>query len=505
MAVQEFIRRIQDLLKTDSGISGNAQKIEQIAWMLFLKIYATKEEDWDLEYDDYVSIVPEECKWEAWAVDTKDENGKPDGTALTGDDLLNFVNNTLFPTLKNLEIDESTPINKTILKSAFEDTNNYQKDGILLRQALNIVDEVDFTDNEERHAFGYIYESLLKDLQSSGDSGEYYTPRAVTDFVVQQVKPVLGERVADFACGTGGFLASALNYLKPQRKTPADADLYDKSIYGMEKKSLPYILCAINMLLHDVQMPEIIHANTLERSYKDYYYAEQFGVILMNPPYGGNERDIVKKNFPADLSNSETSDLFLSVVMFRLKRNGRCGIVLPDGFLFGTDATKVSIKKKLLKEFNLHTIIRLPAGVFAPYTSITTNVLFFDKTMPTEQIWFYRVDPPAGLKSFSKNRPLTNEHMKPVLAWLDNKEEIIVDDMPKAKCYSIQEIVDLGYNLDLCGFTQSEDVILSPLELLNQYTAKKATLDAAVDCLCKEVATIFGNQGGAKDDCYSVT
>ncbi|MGL5530373.1 MAG: N-6 DNA methylase, partial [Culicoidibacterales bacterium] len=210
MSVTNFVKRIQDIMRKDSGINGDAQRIEQIVWMLFLKMYDAREEEWELLDDNYVSLLPEELKWRSWAVDNKD------GKALTGDELLNFVNNTLFPTIKNLEIDSETPMNQVILKQAFEDANNYQKNGTYLRQVVNIVDEIDFHAAEERHAFGTMYESFLKDLQSAGNAGEFYTPRAVTDFMVEVTKPVLGERVADFACGTGGFLSSALNVLKPQ-------------------------------------------------------------------------------------------------------------------------------------------------------------------------------------------------------------------------------------------------------------------------------------------------
>lgn len=487
MAITNFVKRIQDVMRNDAGVNGDAQRIEQIVWTLFLKIYDAKEEEWELINDDYVSIIPDEYKWRNWAVDDKD------GKALTGEALLDFVNNKLFPALKNLEVSEDTPMNQMMVRYAFEDANNYMKDGILLRQVINIVDEIDFTEYEERHAFGSIYESFLKDLQSAGNSGEFYTPRAVTDFMVKVIKPKLGERIADFACGTGGFLVSALNELYEESLTSNEnKEIYNNTVYGVEKKALPHILCVTNMLLHDIDNPEIIHGNTLETDYKEYRKMEKFDIVLMNPPYGGNEKDSVKANFPMELRSSETADLFMDIIMFRLKKNGRCGIILPDGFLFGTDNAKVNIKKKLLEEFNLHTVIRMPHSVFAPYTSITTNILFFDNTHPTEETWFYRLDMPEGYKNFSKKKPMKLEHFAPALEWWDNREEIEVDGFPKAKKYTVDEIAANGYNIDLCGFPHEEEEILAPMDLINQYQEKRASLNAEIDHVLEKITSMLG-------------
>ena len=487
MAITNFVKRIQDVMRNDAGVNGDAQRIEQIVWTLFLKIYDAKEEEWELINDDYVSIIPDEYKWRNWAVDDKD------GKALTGDALLDFVNNKLFPALKNLEVSEDTPMNQMMVRYAFEDANNYMKDGILLRQVINIIDEIDFTEYEERHAFGSIYESFLKDLQSAGNSGEFYTPRSVTDFMVKVIKPKLGERIADFACGTGGFLVSALNELYDESLTSNEnKEIYNNTVYGVEKKALPHILCVTNMLLHDIDNPEIIHGNTLETDYKEYRKMEKFDIVLMNPPYGGNEKDSVKANFPMELRSSETADLFMDIIMFRLKKNGRCGIILPDGFLFGTDSAKVNIKKKLLEEFNLHTVIRMPHSVFAPYTSITTNILFFDNTHPTEETWFYRLDMPEGYKNFSKTKPMKLEHFAPALEWWDNREEIEVDGFPKAKKYTLDEIAANGYNIDLCGFPHEEEKILDPMDLIDQYQEKRASLNAEIDHVLEKITSMLG-------------
>lgn len=487
MAISNFVKRIQDVMRNDSGVNGDAQRIEQIVWILFLKIYDAKEEAWELYDDNYTSIIPEGLKWRDWAMDRKD------GEALTGDGLLDFVNNTLFPTLKNLEIDETTPMSQVIVRYAFEDANNYQKDGVLLRQVVNIIDEIDFTEYKERHEFGAIYESFLKDLQSAGNAGEFYTPRAVTDFMVKVVKPVLGDKIGDFACGTGGFLTSALNELDKQvGNSLENREIYNKSVYGIEKKALPHMLCVTNMLIHDIDDPNILHGNALEMDYKYMRKMEPFDVILMNPPYGGSEKDSVKSNFPTELRSSETADLFMNVIMYRLKKNGRCAVIIPDGFLFGTDNGKFNIKKKLFGEFNLHTVVRMPHSVFAPYTSIRTNILFFDNTEPTKETWFYRVDMPEGYKNFSKTRPMKLDHFNDALNWWENREEIEVDGFPKAKRYSIDEIIERSYNIDLCGFPHEEEVILEPMDLIQEYQEKRASLNAEIDHVLEQITSMLG-------------
>ena len=461
-----FVKRLRDIMRNDAGINGDAQRIEQIAWMLFLKVYDAKEQDWKWDDENYVSIIPEECRWQNWAIDDHT------GTAMTGDRLLNFVNNTLFPTLKTLPVDVSTPIKKAIVQTTFADANQYMKDGVLLRQVINVIDDLDLGDYEESHAFGEIYETILKELQSAGSSGEFYTPRAVTDFMAKMINPQIGEQVADFACGTGGFLTSWLKELSAKIETTEDQAAYDASIYGIEKKQFPYMLCITNMLLHGIDVPKIYHDNSLLKDVLDYTRDDQFDVILMNPPYGGNEKTEVKNHFPADLASSETADLFMSVIMYRLKKDGRAAVILPDGFLFGTDNAKVAIKKKLFSEFNLHTVIRMPHSVFSPYTSITTNILFFDRTKPTEETWFYRLDMPEGYKNFSKTKPMELKHFTPAMNWWNNREEISIDGFDKAKKYTAEEIAARNYNIDLCGYPHEEEEILPPKELIQQYQEK---------------------------------
>lgn len=482
-----FVKRIRDIMRNDAGVNGDAQRIEQITWMLFLKVYDSKEQDWEMDDDDYTSIIPENCRWENWAKDDKS------GKAMTGDALLNFVNNTLFPTLKTLPVDGETPIKKAIVQTTFADANNYMKDGVLLRQVINIIDELDLSSYEESHAFGEIYEAILKELQSAGSSGEFYTPRAVTDFMAKMIKPAIGEKMADFACGTGGFLTSWLKELQPQIKNADDVQKYGQSIYGIEKKQFPYMLCITNMLLHDIELPQIYHANTLLNDVLNYTEDDKFDVVLMNPPYGGNEKNDVKSHFPADLASSETADLFMSVIMYRLMTNGRAAVILPDGFLFGTDNAKVNIKKKLLSEFNLHTVIRMPGSVFAPYTSITTNILFFNNDGATKETWFYRLDMPDGYKHFSKTKPMKLEHFEPVIQWWNNRQEITADGFDKAKKYTAEELAqDKGYNLDLCGYPHEEEEILEPMDLIQRYEEQRASLNAEIDRVLADITAILG-------------
>ena len=474
-------------MRNDAGINGDAQRIEQLSWMLFLKVYDAKEQDWEWDDENYVSIIPDECRWANWAHDDRS------GRAMTGDRLLDFVNNTLFPTLKKLPVDASTPIKKAIVQTTFADANNYMKDGVLLRQVINVIDDIDLSDYKESQAFGEIYESILKELQSAGSAGEYYTPRAVTEFMAQMIKPRIGEKMADFACGTGGFITSWLKELKKNVVTTDDEAECSRSIYGIEKKQFPYMLCITNMLLHDLDVPQVFHDNSLLKDVLDYTDDDRFDVILMNPPYGGSEKADVKKHFPADLASSETADLFMSVIMYRLKQNGRAAVILPDGFLFGTDNAKINIKKKLLSEFNLHTIIRMPGSVFSPYTSITTNILFFERTGPTAETWFYRLDMPEGYKHFSKTKPMKPEHFAPALEWWNDRKPLEKDGFDKAKCFTAKQLSEeLGYNFDQCGFPHEEEEILAPVDLIRRYEEERASLNAEIDRVLEEIKAKLG-------------
>lgn len=436
MTITSLIKSIQDIMRQDAGVDGDAQRISQLVWMLFLKVYDAKEAEWELFEEDYESIIPEDLRWRNWA---EDEEG------MTGDELLEFVNERLFKELKDLTVDETTDKRALIVKSVFEDSYNYMKSGTLLRQLINKLNEIDFDEYEDRHAFNDIYETILKDLQSAGNAGEYYTPRVLTDFIIEMLNPQIGEQVADFACGTGGFLVSSLKHLENQIKTVEDRKIVQSSLFGIEKKPLPHLLCMTNLLLHDVDSPNILRDNSLSTNVRDYREKDKYDVIAMNPPFGGVEEVGIQINFPTEFRTSETADLFMTLIMYRLKETGRVGVILPDGFLFGDDNAKVAIKEKLLSEFNLHTIVRVPNGVFAPYTSIATNVLFFDKTKPTEKIDYYQVPLPEGIKNgFTKTRPFKTQHLQGVKDWWNNRDKENIN----AYSVTIEEIKKANYNLD---------------------------------------------------------
>lgn len=497
MTLGNFIKRFRDITRNDSGINGDAQRIEQLTWMLFLKIYDDMEIEREILDDKYQSIVPKGMRWNEWA-------NTDDDKARKGSDLLQFVDGELFPALQNLDLPPNCPKYQSVIKSVFEDIHNYMKDGVLLHQVLQLINERDFTDPEESHTFGTIYETILRGLQSAGSAGEFYTPRALTDFMAQHVNLKIGDTVADFACGTGGFLNSARKILAPlaEQGTNQDREIVGKCFFGIEKKPLPYLLCVTNLLLNRVDVPNIVHGNSLVKRLDDYTAKDQFSVILMNPPYGGSELSEIQQNFPAQLRSAETADLFMVLIMKRLKKDGRAAVVVPDGFLFGT-GNKAAIKERLLKRFNLHTILRLPTSVFSPYTSIATNVLFFDGVATsdatldkegvwaTEKTWFYRMDMPEGYKAFSKTKPMLLEHMKPVDDWWNNRQELIIDGFPKAKAFTPEELKALDFNFDQCGFAEAEEEILSPKELIAKYQAEREAHEAVLDKTLKRILDLI--------------
>ncbi len=485
-----LVKRLQDIMRGDD-LSGTVQYLKQTIWLLFLKIYDAREEKWEIIEDNYQSIIPEEYRWHNWAVDNKD------GKALTGDELIKFVNNELIPALKDLPVDENTPKRQLIVYNVFQDVNNAMKDGTKLRQMINVLNEIDFSEYKDAHEFGDLYETMLKDLQESKrDGGEFYTPRALTDFITEMVDPSIGDTIADFACGTGGFLISALKYLENKVGTNADdMKACGKNLYGIEKKSFPYQLALTNLILHDVDEPNIFYDNSLKKNVRDYKDEDKFDVILMNPPYGGTEDDVIKSNFPSDMACSETANLFMVLIMYRLKVNGRAGVVLPDGFLFGTDGAVKAIKEKLFRDFNVHTIVRLPRSVFSPYASIPTNVLFFDANKEgTKETWFYRLDLPDGYKAFSKTKPIKSEHFQCVRDWWTNREEIVDEDgFYKSKKYAIKEIKDGNYNIDLCGYPKKVEEILEPDAVINNYLEAKKSNDQKIKEIIEQIQKIIGD------------
>ena len=510
MAVNNIIKRIQNIMRSDAGINGDAQRIEQMTWMFFLKVYDTQEETWEYkaytEKKEYESIIPEPLRWRNWAIDEKD------GKAMTGDVLLNFINNVLFPvikgqdaeyngeTIKGIVVSAETPRYKSIVQETFADLNQYMKDGTLLRQVVNIVNEIEFDDADDRHTFGDIYEGILKDLQSAGNAGEFYTPRALTDFIVKMLNPQLGETFGDFTSGTGGFLTSALNHMSQQVKSAADGEKLQHAVIGQEWKPLPYLLSITNLLLHDIDAPNIRHCDSLGTNVSDFKDSDKVDVIGMNPPYGGSTGTSVQSNFPSAYRSSETADLFIALIMYRLKAGGRCGVIIPDGFLFGTEGAKLALKENLLRKFNLHTIIRLPGSIFSPYTSIATNILFFDNEKAegaeegfrTKETWFYRLDMPEGYKHFSKTKPMKVEHCQPIIDWWNDRKEIVSEEIgEKSRVFTAQELMDMGCNFDQCKFPKDEEEVLRPEELLNQYHKLKDALNEEIENVVLSIEAIL--------------
>ena len=465
MSVTTTIKSIQDTMRKDPGVDGDAQRISQLAWLLFLKIFDDRETELEVLEDDYRSPIPEELRWRNWAAD-------PEG--MTGDELLDFVNNQLFPRLKNLKATGGPGDRAIVVQQGFGDAFNYMKSGTLLRQVLNRINEdIDFNSARSRHLFGDIYEKILKDLQSAGNAGEFYTPRAVTQFMADILDPRLGESVLDPACGTGGFLTGAIeNIRRKYVKTPADEETLQASIHGVEKKPLPHLLCTTNMLLHGLDIPsQIRRDNTLARPLRSYGPKDRVDVILTNPPFGGMEEDGIETNFPKAFQTRETADLFLVLIIHLLKPGGRAAVVLPDGTLFG-EGVKTRIKARLLKECNLHTIVRLPNAVFSPYTTIKTNLLFFIKGDPTTEVWYYEHAYPPGYKSYSKTKPIRIEQFEPEKAWWENREE-----NEHAWRVPLAEIEAANYNLDIKNPTaDSAPSELSAAEILEQIIENEAAI-----------------------------
>lgn len=479
MSLTALIKSIQDIMRQDAGVDGDAQRISQLVWMLFLKIFDDKEQERELESDNYESPIPESLRWRSWA--SHDEG-------ITGDELLDFINNDLFKTIKEMELAETDDPRKFMVREVFQDSYNYMKSGTLIRQVINKINQVDFNDLKDRHVFNDIYEKLLKDLQSAGNAGEYYTPRAVTQFMADMVNPQLGETVLDPACGTGGFLVCALENMRKQAKGPDDWQMLAQSLKGIEKKPLPHLLCTTNLILHDIDLPMVRRDNSLARPLRDYGEQDRVNVILTNPPFGGTEEPGIENNFPASYRTRETADLFLLLIIQLLKDKGRAGIVLPDGFLFG-EGVKTRIKERLLEKCNLHTIVRLPNGVFNPYTGIRTNLLFFEKGKPTEDIWYYEHPYPEGFKSYSKTKPMRIEEFEPEKAWWNQREE-----NEFAWKVSVEEIEKRNFNLDIRNPNTEDEDHGDPEELLQKYYDLEKQIGNVRDQLKKELMSALGGR-----------
>lgn len=486
--VSGVIKSIQDIMRKDVGVDGDAQRISQLVWMFFLKIFDDREEEVELLEDDYTSPLPEHLRWRSWA---KDSEG------MTGDELADFVNLQLFPTLKTkLHIQGEDGKRALVVRNVFEDAYNYMKSGTLMRQVINKICEIDFNTKKDRQTFGNIYEQILKDLQSAGNAGEFYTPRAVTEFIVNRVDPKLHEIVLDPACGTGGFLSCTIDHKRKQYvQITEDEEVLQDTIRGVEKKALPHMLCVTNMILHGIDTPTSIeHDNTLSKSLTSYGKKHQVHVIVTNPPFGGMEEDGIEHNFPKAFRTRETADLFVTLIIRLLKSNGRAAVVLPDGFFFG-EGMKTRLKEKLLNECNLHTIVRLPNGVFNPYTGIKTNLLFFTKGKATEQIWYYEHPYPKGVKSYNKTKPMRFAEFQPEIDWWGAEEDGFATRVETEQAWkvTIEEIKGRKYNLDIKNPHVEELTQHDPQELLEKYETQQQEIASLRDQLKTILAEALNN------------
>ncbi len=493
MSISSVIKSIQDIMRKDAGVDGDAQRLGQMSWLLFLKIFDAQEEELEFEQNNYQSPLPEQYLWRNWAADNQ---------GITGDELLDFVNNKLFVELKNLYAPIDMNPRGFVVKEALSDAFNYMKNGTLLRQVINKLNDIDFTDSAERHLFGDLYEQILKDLQSAGNAGEFYTPRAITRFIVDRTDPKLGESILDPACGTGGFLACSFDHVKNNyvKNNTTDLPILQRQIHGVEKKQLPHLLCTTNMLLHGIEVPtQIKHGNTLSKPLSSW--DEEYDVIVTNPPFGGTEEDGIEKNFPTEYRTRETADLFLQLIIEVLKKGGRAAVVLPDGTLFG-EGVKTKIKKLLTEECNLHTIVRLPNGVFAPYTSIKTNILFFTKgdgtkNTATKNIWFYEHPYPAGVKSYNKTKPMKFEEFQTEIDWWGSEADGFAsrETTEQAWQVSIDDIIARNFNLDIKNPHVGEVISHDPQALLADYSKQQADIQKLRDQLKGILSAALASDG----------
>jgi type I restriction enzyme M protein len=463
MSARTIVKSIQDIMRQDSGVDGDAQRISQLCWMFFLKIIDDQDQELELLNADYRSPIPTAYQWRTWAAD-------PEG--MTGEELLVFVNGTLFPALKNLATSAKPGDRRRVVKDVFEDAYNYMKSGQLMRQVANKINGIDFNNLSERQHFGDIYEQILNDLQSAGNAGEYYTPRAITAFMVDRIDPHPSEILLDPACGTGGFLTCSLRHMRDRYvKRPEDEQTMQANLRAAEKKPLPHMLCVTNMLLHGIEDPSFVrHDNTLARPYISYTQSDRVDIVLTNPPFGGREEDGIESNFPAHFRAKETADLFLALIVRLLKKDGRAAVVLPDGTLFG-EGVKTRLKEHLMEECNLHTIVRLPDSVFKPYAALGTNLLFFEKGAPTNDIWYYEHRVPEGQKAYSMTKPIRLQHLQSCIDWWGGKARQGRKETPQAWKVTANEVKGRGYNLDIKNPHTVADDHGDPATLLADLTA----------------------------------
>ncbi|OPB98013.1 class I SAM-dependent DNA methyltransferase [Elizabethkingia occulta] len=480
MSITGVLEAIRKIMWQDSGLNGDAQRLEQLGWMLFLKVFCDKDKELELFDDTYESPIPKPYRWENWAANDE---------GLTGDELLEFVDRKLFPALRDLDLSTGNQ-RAVIVHEVFDGNNNYMKSGINIRKVLNKLNEIDFNSSKDRHDFGDVYESLLKDLQSAGKSGEFYTPRAITQFITKMLNPQLGERILDPACGTGGYLTAAIEHISKQIENVEDRKTLQENIIGWEYKPLPYLLATTNLILHDIEVPNITYRDSLDQPLSEYKQKDRVDVIEANPPFGGIVANSNENNFPQNYRTKESADLFLILMIHLLKIGGRAGIVLPDGSLTG-DGVKQRVREKLLKDCRLHTIIRLPNSVFQPYATVATNLLFFDKLhhnnetsgFATKEVWYYEHSLPEGQKSYSKTKPIKESEFNPIEDWWNNRKESEV-------CWkvNIDELKARNFDLDIKNPHKEEELHEhSSVELMEQLESSLFKTNQLINQLKKAI------------------
>jgi type I restriction enzyme M protein len=479
--IASVIKSARDIMRKDKGLNGDLDRLPMLTWIMFLKFLDDSEQlretEATLSGEHFVPAIEPPYRWRDWAGDAK---------GITGDELIAFINQDeavrpdgergpgLFAYLRSLQGADGGD-RRDVVATVFRGTVNRIINGYLLRDVVNKINNIHFTSSDEVHTLGLLYESMLKEMRdAAGDSGEFYTPRPLVEFITKVVDPRLGQTVLDPAAGTGGFLAAAYDHLKQQCDTVEDRQVLQReTLFGIEAKPMPYLLCQMNLVLHGLEYPNIDPGNALRFPLREIGDKDRVDVVLTNPPFGGEEERGVLDNFPDDKRTAETALLFLQLIMRKLRRpvggraGGRCGMVVPTGVLFG-DGVCARIKKELLGEYNLHTIVRLPNGVFAPYTSIQTNLLFFDRSGPTREIWYYEHPLPGGRKNYTKTQPLQFEEFAPCLEWwADRKENERAWRMPARR------IAENNYNLDIKNPNAPQDLGHLPPEVLVDRIVRK--------------------------------
>lgn len=473
--ISSIVKNVRNIMRQDRGVSGDAQRLEQLGWMLFLKILDEKDQELELIRDGYTSVIPEKFQWRNWATD-------PEG--VTGEDLILFIDHPtdgLFAHLKELQ-SAKAPQRAAIVREVFDGSNNYMKSGFEMRKVINQLNGFDFNNSDDRHIFGTVYESILVELRDAGNKGEYYTPRAITQLMTQMSAPKLGEKVLDPAAGTGGFLTAAIDFIRDNDvHTLDDEASLQQSITGWELKPVSYVLGLTNLILHGLDVPDWHYLDSLKTEYNAIGPKQQVDCILANPPFGASIADGVETNFPASFRCRESADLFVILMIQLLKPGGCCAIVLPDGCITG-DGYKERIREKLLTDCNLHTIVRLPQSTFHPAT-VSTNLLFFQKGTPTKEIWYYEHRLPEGQKSYSKTKAIQFEEFDPMIEWWDKRQENEV-----AWKVAVEDLKD-GFDLDVKNPSSSvEEDELSVKDCLKKFRKSMERVSYALEAVEKEYA-----------------